>query len=146
MSSQSITAKAILKNDCLQIKLESAQVPEQDSVVSVIRERLIALDIQFSQKVKIFGQQTGDDFPDWQEEFELNEQVDSTVITPEIVVEDQSAAAIVNVEPASQLTVKNQPSWGGWLGAVAGAAGAVGGAVAGAAGTVGSAAVYAGQA
>lgn len=146
LSSQSITAKAILKNDCLQIKVESAQVPEQDSVVSVIRERLIALDIQFSQKVKIFGQQTGDDFPDWQEEFELNEQVDSTVITPEIVVEDQSAAAIVNVEPASQLTVKNQPSWGGWLGAVAGAAGAVGGAVAGAAGTVGSAAVYAGQA
>ncbi|MFB2938065.1 EcsC family protein [Aerosakkonemataceae cyanobacterium BLCC-F154] len=129
MNSQSITVKAILKNDCLQIKVESAQVPEQDSVVLVIREGLIGLGIQFCQKVKIFGQQTGDDFPDWQEEFELNKQVDSTLITPEIVVEDLSSAAIVNVEPASQLTVKKQPSsWGGWLGAVRGAAGTVGGA------------------
>ncbi|XWK87505.1 MAG: EcsC family protein [Phormidium sp.] len=122
LNSQSITAKANLKNDCLQIKVESNQVPEQDSVVSVIREGLIGLDIQFCQKVKIFGQQTGDDFPDWQEEFELNKQVDLITITPEIVVEDQPSAAIVNVEPASQLTVKNQPSWGGWLGAVKGAA------------------------
>ncbi|MFB2837762.1 EcsC family protein [Floridanema evergladense] len=147
LNSQSITAKANLKNDYLQIKVESAQVPEQDSVVSVIREGLIGLSIQFCQKVKIFGQQTGDDFPDWQEEFELNKQVDSTLITPEIVVEDESSAAIVNVEPASPLTVENKPSfWGGWLGAVAGAAGAVGGAVAGAAGSVGSAAVSAGQA
>jgi uncharacterized protein (DUF697 family) len=123
LNSQCITVKAILKNDCLQIKVESAQVPEQGSVVSVIREKLIVLGIEFCQKVKIFGQQTGDDFPDWQEEFELNEQVDLITITPEIVVEDQSPAAIVNVEPASQLTVKNQSSsWEGWLGAVKGAA------------------------
>ncbi|MBE9225147.1 EcsC family protein [Phormidium sp. LEGE 05292] len=142
LNSQDCTAKAILKNDCLQIKVESAQVPEQVYVVSVIRKGLIDLGIQFCQKVKIFGQQTGDDFPDWQEEFELNEQVDSIVITPEIVDEDQSSAAIVNVEPASQLTVKKQPSsWGGWLGAVKGAAGAVGGAAVSASKGVASATV-----
>ncbi|MFB2897063.1 EcsC family protein [Aerosakkonemataceae cyanobacterium BLCC-F50] len=146
LNSQGITVKAILKNDCLQIKVESAQVPEQGSVVSVIREGLIGLDIQFCQKVKIFGQQTGDDFPDWQEEFELNEQVDLITITPEIVVEEQFSSAIVNVEPANQLTVKKQPSsWGGWLGAVTGAAGAVGGAAVSASQAVAATASQAGK-
>lgn len=70
---QGITTKAVLKDVCLQIMLESAQVPDQNLVVPLICDQLITLNIQSGKKVKIYGRQTGEDFPDWQHEFDLEE-------------------------------------------------------------------------
>jgi len=42
---QGITAKASIKNGCLQIMLEAQQVPNQQVVVSLIYDGLVSLDI-----------------------------------------------------------------------------------------------------
>ena len=68
-------------------KSESAEVPDRYLAVPLIRDRLIGLGIQSFKKVKIFGQQTGDDFPDWVEEFELEKPENLPVLTPEVETE-----------------------------------------------------------
>jgi dipeptidyl aminopeptidase/acylaminoacyl peptidase len=72
LNSQSITTKASLKDGCLQVMLESVQVPEQQVVVPLIRDGLIGLDIQYCKKIKIYGRETGEDIPDWTQEFDLD--------------------------------------------------------------------------
>ena len=170
---KSITAKASLKNGYLQVMLESTQVPDEQTVVDLIREMLTYLGIQSLKKVKIYGQKAGEHFPDWQQEFELS-QADSPSLTSKTGVELQSSipspeleqekhlsppAQLAQTEPQTQENKKaEEPSvWGSMFGAVAGAVGAVGGAavqaggafagtVVGTAGAVGGAAVQAGQA
>ena len=145
--------------------LESAQVPDQNLVVPLISNQLITLNIQSCKKVKIYGRRIGEDFPDWQQEFELEEQVNSLSFKNKAAVEVESlisssdleqhssqSAQVAQAEPQKQEPQKTeQPSiWGSLFGAVAHAAGAVGagGAVAstvvGTAGAVGGAAVGAG--
>ncbi|MBE9058746.1 hypothetical protein [Sphaerospermopsis sp. LEGE 08334] len=72
LHSPSITVKTTLKQDCLQIMLESAKVPEKESIIPCIRDNLLNLSIDSVKKVKIYARETGEDFPDWQEELELN--------------------------------------------------------------------------
>ncbi len=142
---QGIAAKAALKDVCLQIMLESVQVPDEQVVVLLIRDRLINLDIQSGKKVKIYGRQIGEDFPDWQYEFDLEEQVNLSLLATKAAVEVQpsipipeleqeqhsSQAAQVSPDQLQKQEAKKteQPSiWGSMFGAVAGAIGAVGGA------------------
>ena len=142
---QGIAAKAALKDVCLQIMLESAQVPDRQLVVPLIRARLVDLGIQSGKKVKIYGRQIGEDFPDWQHEFDLEEQVNLPLLATEAAVEVQPSILIPELEqeqhssqaaqvspdqPQKQKAKKTeQPSiWGSMFGAVAGAIGAVGGA------------------
>ncbi|MDJ0733835.1 MAG: hypothetical protein QNJ47_07055 [Nostocaceae cyanobacterium] len=47
----SITVKTNLKQDCLQVMLESTEVPEKQSVVPVIRDGLIQLSLESVAKV-----------------------------------------------------------------------------------------------
>lgn len=117
LNSQNITVKVSLKNDCLQVKLESAEVPQQESVVSLIRDGLINLNIKSIKKVKIFGQQTGDDFPDWLEEFELEKEEYLSILTPEVVkVAAENSNSIVKAETDYQLSVQEESNrfslWG----------------------------------
>ncbi len=65
LNSPSVTAKTNLKQDCLHIMLESFKVSEQQSLVPLIHNELINLGIQSVKKVKIYGRETGEDFPDW---------------------------------------------------------------------------------
>ncbi len=153
---QGITAKARIKNGCLQIMLESQQVPNQQVVVSLIYNGLVSLGIKSFNRVKIYGRETGDDFPDWQQELNLASS------TPEETVEvktsttnqpSESSSLVVVEHQTQEITKTKQPSW---FGAVAGAAGVVAGAAAqagssvtgavvGAAGVVAGASVQAGQ-
>jgi hypothetical protein len=66
-----ITAKAIFKDSCLQIMLESAQVPNQQALVAFIRKGITSLETESIQKIKIYGRQKGEEFPAWSEEIEL---------------------------------------------------------------------------
>jgi uncharacterized protein (DUF697 family) len=127
-----IKVKASFKQDCLQVMLESIQVPEQQSLVSLIQDGLINLNAPSFKKVKIYGRQTDEEFPDWQQEFEIIE----------------SSTAIVK-KTTDNILSQQQPSfWQSVFGAVAGTAGAVGDAAVHAgttvAGAVGGAAVHAG--
>jgi hypothetical protein len=66
-----ITAKASVKNGCLQIMLESTQAPNREVLALDIRNLLLNLEIESIQKVKIYGRRTGEEIPEWHEEFEI---------------------------------------------------------------------------
>ncbi|MEH2236940.1 hypothetical protein [Nostoc sp.] len=89
-----ITPKTSFKQNCLQIMLESIEVPVQKLVVPVICDGLINLGIQSFKNVKIYGRVTGEDFPDWQQEIELQALVNSAVLTPQTEIEVESSIAI----------------------------------------------------
>jgi hypothetical protein len=69
-----ITAKANLKDGCLQIMLESAQVPNQQALVEFIRKGITSLGAASIERVMVYGRQAGEEFPAWSQEFELGEQ------------------------------------------------------------------------
>ncbi len=69
-----ITAKIALKDGCLQVMLESAQVPNQTSLVPFIKKGVTSLGILSVERVKVYGKQSGEEFPAWNQEFELVEQ------------------------------------------------------------------------
>lgn len=152
-----ITPKTSFKQNCLQIMLESIEVPVQQLVVPLIYNGLINLGIQSFKNVKISGRVTGEDFPDWQQEIELEALVNSAVLTPQTDIEVKSSIAITKTTTDNKLTVEKPSFLGSLFGAVAGTAGVVGGAAVqagqaatgaaiGISGTIGGAAVQAGQA
>ena len=69
-----ITAKAVLKYGCLQVMVESAQAPNQQALVEFIRKGVASLQTASIQKVKIYGRQTGEEFPVWNQEIEIGSQ------------------------------------------------------------------------
>ncbi|BBD62669.1 hypothetical protein NIES2109_55150 [Nostoc sp. HK-01] len=143
-----ITAKTNLKQDYLQVMLESARVPEQNLLVPVIQKELTNLGIQSVKKVKIYGRETGEDLLDWQHEFHVD------LSAPQADI--QTSLAITNTTANSELIVSQPSLFGSLFGAVAGTAGAVGnaavqagqvfaGAAVGIGGTIGGAALQATQ-
>jgi hypothetical protein len=66
-----ITAKVALKDGCLQVMLESAQVPDQQSLVVFVRKGITNLEIAFIERIKIYGRVSGEEFPAWNQELEL---------------------------------------------------------------------------
>ncbi|MBC5794928.1 hypothetical protein H5968_07135 [Sphaerospermopsis sp. LEGE 00249] len=117
LQSPSITVKTTLKQDCLQIMLESAEVPEKESIIPCIRDNLLNLSIDSVKKVKIYARETGEDFPDWQEELELN-------------------YTLLEQKTESQLSTQQPSFFNSFFGAIAGTAEAVGGAAMGLGGAI----------
>jgi hypothetical protein len=78
-----INIKAILKNGCLQVMLEAAQVPDQREMISFIRNEIINLKAESIKKARISARQQGEDFsaykPAWTEDIELSTQIDVTL-------------------------------------------------------------------
>lgn len=66
-----ISVKVHLKDGCLQLMLESAQVPNKQALVGFIYKEITKLEATSIQKVKIYWRQTGQDFPAWIEALEL---------------------------------------------------------------------------
>ncbi|QLE40649.1 hypothetical protein FD723_09385 [Nostoc sp. C052] len=66
-----INAKVAFKDASLEVILESTQVLNQQILVAFIRKGLTALGAASVEIVKVYGQQTGKDFPDWSKEFDL---------------------------------------------------------------------------
>ncbi|MEH2356398.1 hypothetical protein [Nostoc sp.] len=67
-----INAKVAFQDACLEVILESAQVLNQPILLAFIRKGLTALGAVSVQKVKVYGQQTGKEFPAWSKEFDLS--------------------------------------------------------------------------
>ncbi|MEH2126121.1 hypothetical protein [Nostoc sp.] len=66
-----ITAKVAFQDAYLEVILESAQVLNQPILVAFIRKGLTALGAASVEKVKVYAQQTGKEFPAWSKEFDL---------------------------------------------------------------------------
>ncbi|HEY9748339.1 MAG TPA: hypothetical protein V6C63_06665 [Allocoleopsis sp.] len=69
---KSITAKASLKEHCLQVMLESESIPNQQVLVEFVRKSILLLDPAPIQKLRIYGRQIGEDFPAWQQELDIS--------------------------------------------------------------------------
>ncbi len=111
LNSPNITVKASLKPGCLQVMLESTPVPAQNIIVPLIGGKLNSLGIKDFNKVKIYAREIGEDFPEWQEEFDLKAQVNPA---NEISAEVESSNSIVKAKE------NNQPSfWGSITKAIA---------------------------
>jgi len=68
---QAITAKVVVKAEYVQVMLEAAQVPEQVATMAVIREVLAGLSHEAVWFIKVYGREAGEDFPAWNENFDL---------------------------------------------------------------------------
>lgn len=76
---KNITAKVGVKNDCIQILLESEQVPNQEVMVSFIRKRLVELEVSLNT-VKVYARKLGEENPAWNQTFELIPIQDTPII------------------------------------------------------------------
>ncbi|MEH1904684.1 MAG: DUF4429 domain-containing protein [Nostoc sp.] len=103
-----ITVKVALKDACLQIMLESAQVPNQQALVAFVRKGIVGLGAASIERVKIYGRQTGEEFPAWNQEFELVVHASST---PSPINTDSTFSSDHNQQLESPvITHKNLPS------------------------------------
>lgn len=80
---KNITSKVGVKDDCIQILLESAQVPDQKAIVPFIRNALIKLEVSLNT-VKVYGRQLGEETVAWNQTFELIPIQDTPVISEPI--------------------------------------------------------------
>jgi hypothetical protein len=76
LKARNITAKAILRDNCLQIMLESEQELLKTDTVNKVKKLLTKINPQNTQRVRVYSKQTGDDFPRWNEDFELEKAVE----------------------------------------------------------------------
>ena len=79
-----ITAKVALKDACLQVMLESAQVPDQQGLVAFVRKGITGLGTASVERVKVYGRQVGEEFPAWNVDFEVVIQAKASSITSPI--------------------------------------------------------------
>lgn len=94
-----ITAKVALKDRCLQVMLEAAQVPNQQTLVEFVRKGITGLGVPSIEIVKVYGRQTGEEFPAWNKEFEIG--------VPKIPVSNLTSKQSV---ASSQVTPKKESS------------------------------------
>lgn len=66
-----VVAKVSTKNDCLQVMLEALEVPNQEQMVALLQAEFQELGVQGISSLRLYGKQSGEDFPDWQEEIKL---------------------------------------------------------------------------
>jgi len=66
-----IVAKVNRQDDCLQVLVESAQVPNQKAMISFIRQGLTKLGIEAIKTVQVYGRQKGQDSFAWNQSFEI---------------------------------------------------------------------------
>ncbi|MHC0067539.1 type IV pilin-like G/H family protein [Nostoc sp. UIC 10890] len=91
LQSKNITAKVTLKNTCLQVLLESSEIPNQQALVAFIHKGIKGLGSPAIEKVKVYAIQTGEEFPAWGQEFEVSNQLSSVSKAEKFVSSDREA-------------------------------------------------------
>jgi len=74
LQAKGIKAKVDLKNSCLQVMLESPELPNQPALVDFLKQGVTGLGASSIQRVKVYGQILGADFPAWNDEFVIGEE------------------------------------------------------------------------
>ncbi|MCT7987198.1 EcsC family protein [Laspinema olomoucense] len=109
LNSPGIAVKASWKNDCLQVKLESDEVPQEQSIIPIIQAGLIDIGIPTLASVKIFAQQNGDDFPEWSQEFPVEKGKPVPTETPEAIAnESENNNKLVEGKADNPLSLQEQ--------------------------------------
>lgn len=72
-SAKGITAKAAIKEDSLQILVTAATTPPQMEAIATIIDVITGLQLESIKSVKVYGLQTGDEIPDWHQEFSVTD-------------------------------------------------------------------------
>lgn len=65
LKDKGITAKAVRRNDCLVVVLESDRVPEQTSSVASIHKLMMQLNVESIKLVKVYGKGAGHSSTAW---------------------------------------------------------------------------------
>ncbi len=119
---KNITAKVSLKDDCLQVLLESAQIPKQQAMVSFIRNGLTRMEVESIRTVKVYGRQLGEESPAWSESFEMVSEVETPSIPESMELETPLSPQEIELETPSRTqeidfqnlsayqTARNKPS------------------------------------
>lgn len=105
LKAKGIIAKPIINDGCLQIILEAAQIPNQGLLVPFIHKGVMSLEIPSINKLRVSGQQVGEDFPNWTQEFDLQEQVASLPVNTSLLQSTVSQESSLNLE---RTTSKNK--------------------------------------
>lgn len=72
-----ITAKVSLRDSCLQVLVEAAEVPAQASIAVFLQKGLVNLKIAQISQVKIYGKSLSEDLPNWDYKFDLGREEDN---------------------------------------------------------------------
>jgi hypothetical protein len=104
-----ITAKVALKSDCLQIMLESAQIPDQQILLAFIHRGIAGLNLYSVNQLKLYGKQIGTASPAWNTEVELKRNDTSgsgvaqkpTTIVPQTRIDNPKTRVDSSVLPLS---------------------------------------------
>ena len=107
---KSVTAKVGLKDDCLQVLLESAEIPNQQAMVSFIRNGLTRLEVESIRTVKVYGRKLGEELPAWNQSFEMMPQVEIPSIPEPIELETPSSTQEDYQDLYGYQTARNKPS------------------------------------
>jgi len=95
LQASGVVAKVSVKNDCLQVMLEAIEVPNQEQMVALLQSEFQELGVQGINSLRIYGKQSGEDFPDWQEEIKLlANKIESQEVQP----------ASLDLSPSSKIT------------------------------------------
>jgi len=97
LRSKGITVKAFVQKNRLNIFLESAEIPPQQSLVDLTQKGISSLNIETIKTVRVHGKQEGEDLPCWAEEFTLD-----TYIEPSVADSDAIVVASTTVHPIQQ--------------------------------------------
>ena len=110
LHSKGINAKVGFQDACLEVTLESAQVPNQQILVAFIRKGLTALAAVSVERVKVYGQQTGKNFPAWSKEFNLGivEEELEVVDNENYSLNSQSLTIYINLSGDTARELTNQ--------------------------------------
>jgi hypothetical protein len=108
-----ITAKVALKDACLQVMLESPEVPDQQALVTFIRKRITGLRVASIERVKVYGRQAGEEFPAWNQEFEIVVQVNPSSPNVEVNATNRVSPHLESkksrVQPLPRQSVSSTP-------------------------------------
>jgi hypothetical protein len=110
-----ITAKVSLKDGCLQVMLEAPQIPpDQQALSSFIHKGILGLGSSSIQQIKVYGRQTGEEFPGWMEECEVAKVPNVSLMPQPMSVKSSSFKASASpkvLKPNPLITFQNLALW-----------------------------------
>ena len=96
-----IATKFSIKDDCLQVMLEAPETPNQKQMELLLKTEILKLEIQSVKKLRVYGKQSGEDFPDWYSDINL-------VVMEEIVNEPLAVEEKSSIEEIDGIALSNE--------------------------------------
>ena len=83
LQASGVVAKVRAKNDLFSVMLEAVEVPDKEQMVALLQSTFQELGVHGINSLRLYGKQSGEDFPDWQEEIKLLlDKIESQEVQP----------------------------------------------------------------